>query len=48
MVFILLTLGEGKMLPKDKLRIVIQSSDGPFCIVRLMKQVIIAMYNMVI
>ena len=42
------TLGEGSMLPRDKLKMVIHSSTGPFLIVRLTKQVIMEMYNIVI
>lgn len=41
------TFGEGSMLPSDRLKIVIQSSTGPFLIVRLTKHVIIEMYRIV-
>ena len=44
----LLTLGEGKMVPRLKLNIVIQSSFGLFLMVKLMKHVIMEMYSMVI
>ena len=44
----LLILGEGKMVPTLKLNIVIQSSFGPFLMVRLMKHVTMEMYSMVI
>ena len=42
------TLGEGKMLPKDRLKMVIHNSTGPFLTVRLIKQVMIEMYRIVI
>ena len=46
--FNFLTLGEGSMLPRDRLRIVIQSSTGPLRTVKLTKQVMMAMYKIVI
>lgn len=42
----LLTLGEGRMLPKLKLSSDIHSSVGPLRMLKLMKQVIIETYNM--
>ena len=44
----LLTLGEGKMVPKLKLNILIQSSFRPFLMVKLMKHITMEMYSMVI
>lgn len=39
------TFGEGRMDPRLRLRMVIHNSPGPFPTLRLMKQVMMAMYN---
>lgn len=41
------TLGEGRMLPSDRLSKEIHSSVGPFRMVRLTKHVMIDMYRMI-
>ena len=42
------TLGEGSMLPRERLSMVIHSSTGPLRTVKLTKQVMMAMYKIVI
>ena len=41
----LLTSGEGKMVPRLKLNVVIQSSFGPFLMVKLMKHITMEIYS---
>ena len=46
-IFVFLTFGEGNIVPKLRVRIVIQNSLGQLCTVRFTKQVIIEMYKII-